>query len=597
MQASKSALATQIESEIKDYFTRTVSISEGVDFSQKELVRRIGLFENHTYPTGKIDSQGNYKYWFTIIDPRVAAEIKNIDFDTKDITAYSERKIDLLPCLITNLKIKEYLRETGQAEEINSAIEQGSGWGNVVWKKVKRGYERADLRNFYVINQTAETLKGSPVIERHQFSQSDLRAKSEVYKNVAEVLKDCKADSYSSTAETPSNDTTTPYYEIFERNGEVCLKDLKEYNGEKIQDGDSEKYVFAKVIAAGVKGDGSGSVDIKYILFAQELKGKTNADLYKEYHRGRYKGRWFREGLIELLFDLQVRANQIGNQLAQGLEWASKVIFTGDDVQIVQNVLTDLKNGDYLKSKDLRQVEVRLQGFDQLANEWNRIIALANEIANSQEVVQGITPASGTPLGTTQLLNQNSNKLFDFIREKLAIPLSEIFEEWIIPDLIKELKAKEVIRLMGDSDLMDRLMRTLVDAWYIDNLLVIGPHDEAFAENLKEEKLDELKNRPELLMQGITDMFESFKPSVSVIITGEQASLNADLDTLIAFANLEQDPVRRQAIIELGARKKGLDFGSLPKTPVQPEQPVNAAGGAIAPNKAVPAKVGTEAAA
>ena len=62
--------------------------------------------------------------------------------------AYSDAKIDELPCLIVNLKLKEYLWETCQAEEINSAIEEGSGWGNVVWKKIKEGYERVDLKEF-----------------------------------------------------------------------------------------------------------------------------------------------------------------------------------------------------------------------------------------------------------------------------------------------------------------------------------------------------------------------------------------------------------------------------------------------------------------
>ena len=52
--------------------------------------------------------------------------------------AYSDAKIDELPCLIVNLKLKEYLRETCQAEEINSAIEEGSGWGMSVEKNKKK---------------------------------------------------------------------------------------------------------------------------------------------------------------------------------------------------------------------------------------------------------------------------------------------------------------------------------------------------------------------------------------------------------------------------------------------------------------------------
>ena len=76
-------------------------------------------------------------------------------------------------------------------------------------------------------------------------------------------------------------------------------------------------------------------------------------------------------------------------------------------------------------------------------------------------------------------------------------------------------------------------------------------------------------------MKGTETLFENFKPRVSVIITGEQVNLDSDLQTLGSFAQLEADPVRRSAILELMARKKGLDFGSLPKSPpMQPMKPM-----------------------
>ena len=569
----ETGLKGQIEREINTYLTGTVSIGEN-EFSQAKLVRRVSLFENHIYPTGKFDSQGNYKFWFDIQTPRIDAEVKNIDFDTKNIEAYSDRKKDALPNLIVNLKLKEWLRENGQSEELNSSIEEGSAWGNVLWKRVKGAYERVDLKNLFIINQTARTIDETPVIERHQLNQSDLRAKKEVWKYVDEALKDCKSDSYSSTLDNQGTETTVPYYDIFERNGEVCVKDLKDANGEKVEKGDEDRYVLARVIGIGTKGIGaSNSINIKYILFADELSGKMS-DIYKEYHRGRYKGRWWREGLIELLFDCQVRANQIGNQLAQGLEWASKTVFSSDDKLIVQNILTDLTNGDLIQGKNLRQVEVRMTGMDQLIADWNRNLELANEICNSREIVMGeATP--GQPFRLGALLNQNANKLFDFLREKLAIPFSEIFEQWVIPKLVKELKAKEILRLTGDSEILNRIQQMVVDDWYIKNLIVIGPHSPEMAQELKDNQLEELKKQPTLLMEGLKEVFEDYKPNVSVVITGENSRLPEDLQTLATFIQLEQDPVRRQALIEKAMKMKGIDAEGLPKSPpMQPMQPM-----------------------
>jgi hypothetical protein len=560
----------QIEQEITDYLSASVPISEGYNFSQKKLVDRIMLYENRVYPKGKVDKQGNYKYWFDIITPRIDAEVKNIDFDTSNVEVYSPRKADELPVVITNLKVKEWLRENGQAEEINSGIEEGAGWGNILWKKVNKGYERADLKNVYIVNQTARTVDDTPIIERHQLTQSDLRAKEGVWKKIDEVIKGCAINSYSSTVRGTETPTTTPYYEVFERNGEVSEKDLKEAKGE--DGGDENKYLLAKVIVAGLKGT-SGSIEVKHVLYADELKGKMS-DYYKEYHRSRYKGRWFREGLIELLMDCQTRGNEIGNQMARGLEWASKTIFKDPEKQIIQNIMTDMKNGDVLRSRDLQQVEVRMQGFDQLVVEWNRIIQLANDIANSREVVQGDNGPSNTPFSTTRLLNQNANKLFDFIREKLAIPFSEIFEEWIIPQIVKELKASEIIRLTGDSDMMQRLYTVIVDSWYIRNLIAIGPHTKEIAQALKDEKMQELKAQPQLLMTELKAVFDDFKPHASVNITGEKLNLDADLASLSSFIALEQDPVRRTALIEMAMKKKGIDIGGLPKAPPAPTQPL-----------------------
>lgn len=568
MEEQKLKLAKTLELEISDYFTKDVSVGQDHAYSQHRLVRRISLFENKIYPTGKFDKQGNYKYWFDIINPRVESEIKNIDFDTKNIEAYSPLKVDEVPSAITNLKLTEYLRDTGQAEELNSAIEEGSAAGNILWKKVKGGYERTDLKNVYIINQTAKTVDETAVIERHQLTQTDIRGKKN-WKNLDEVLKGCGQNIYKSDVESTQQETSTPMYSIYERNGEVKVSDLKEWSGEEVLEGDEDKYTFAKVIGAGTEGT-TGGIKIKYIVFAQDLGGLQNSNLYKEYHRGRYKGRWWREGLYELLFDYQVRANEIGNQLSQGLQYAAKVFFTGRDKQIIQNVITDLKNGDYLKGEDLRQVEVRMQGFEQLMADWNRNLEMANEVANSREVVQGITPASGTPLGTTQMLNANANKLFDFLREKLSIPFREMFEEWIIPEFLAYIKVQEVLRLTGDSKMLERMKEWIIEDWYVENLVRIGPHPKEMADALKKQKMDELNKKNDLFIKGFKKAFENYKPRISVIITGENTRRMEERDAFVQFIPMEQDVLRRSAMIEEAMRRSSIDVGNLPKS--TPEQ-------------------------
>ena len=125
----------------------------------------------------------------------------------------------------------------------------------------------------------------------------------------------------------------------------------------------------------------------------------------------------------------------------------------------------------------------------------------------------------------------------------------------------------------------------IVDHWYLNNLVNLPPHNKEIADTLKVEKLEELRGRKELLMQATKNMFKTVKPRASVIITGEQLNLEGDLQSLAEFINLEADPIRRTALIEMAMRMKGIDAGALPKTeqglqtvqstPAQPaEQPV-----------------------
>lgn len=552
-----------IEDEIKNYQEGKVQLSDGVSFSQFKLVKRISLYENQQYPKGKIDSQNNYKYWYDIINPRVNDEVKNIDFDTKNILLYSESFKDRLAVYLSNLQLRDWLKRTGQAEELNDAVEEFSAWGNVVWKKLKDGYKRVDLKNFYVINQTAKTLKDSTVIERHQLTQSDLREKSDVYKNVDEVIKNCAVKEFSATKDSKEITTSNSYYEIYERNGEVSRRVLNEAQGKR--GGDENEFILAKIIVAT---SGSKRMQAKYTLFAEEIDEMP----YREAHRGRYKGKWFREGMYEILFDCQTRANQIGNQIANGLEWAAKTIFKQSDPSFYQNILTDMRNGDVLKSRDLSQVDVRMQGLDQLIVDWNRNLQVADRLSNSYEVVQGDTLPSNTPFKLGNMLNENANKLFDFLREKLSLGFESLIEDWIIPKLLKELRGKRIIDLTNSEENLKDYYKMVVDAWYNMNLIYLPPHSSEIAIILKESKLEEVTKNKKAIVEVEDGFWDNFKPRVKVIITGENVQLVSELESLYSFIQLEADPVRRTALIEMAMAKKNIDISNLPKSPPMPQQ-------------------------
>ena len=535
----------RVKDEVKSYQDGNVEIFEGVTFSASKLLRRINLYKSNTYPTGKRDSQGRYKYWYDIISPRVDSEVKNIDFDTKDITLMSDADEDSGKLLTANARLKDFLRESGEAAKLNEAVERGTEWGNVVWKKVKGGYKVLELDKIMVLNQTAETLEDSDVIEKEVFTSIDLRKKQDVWDNVEKLLEAGKKE----------QGKTGPEFYIYERNGEITTKEYYEAKGERR--GSEQEYILAKVVVGGVQKDVPTEV-----LFCDEITKKP----YKEYHRGKYSGRWLRVGMYELLFDCQTRANEIGNQIARGLEWASKTIFRSSDRVIAQNILTDLQNGDIIKSIDLQQVQTRMEGFDQLIADWNRNLQTADSLANSYEVVTGESLPSGTPFRLGAMQNINANKLFDFIREKLSIAFQDIVQEWIVPSLLKDLRAKDVLKLTEDSGFLNRYYEMLIDSWYVRNLISLPPHDEMAGLTLKEAKLKELLRKKEVVVELEKEMWEGFAPRVFVNIVGENVNVVKELQDLATFIQLEMNQERRTALIELAMAKVNIDVSKLPKS-------------------------------
>lgn len=563
------AIFKKIEQEIDNYINQQVSLGDGIDYSQYALVNRLERCRNQVYPGGRIDSTQTYKYWFDITQPRILAEVKNIDFDTKDIKATTETPLsDRLAIFLLNLFLSLRLDKTRVGEIINSDIEEFSDMGNVVWKKTKGGYERAELKSFYVLNQTAKTLDDSDVIERHLLNQSDLRAKEGVWENIDEVIKNCGNRMFSPTEEATPVEMSSPIYEIYERNGEVSEKELLESQGKT--GGDESKYVLAKIIVAGLKKGDSKSK--RFVLFADEITEKP----YKEAHRGAYKGRWLREGLREILMDCQTRANQIGNQISRGLEWAAKTIFRTNEPRqrfLAQNVTSDLRTGTIVRAQDFAQVDVRLHNLDQLIADYNRIIRLADDLANSHEIVMGESMPSRMPFRLGALINQNANKLFDFLREKLALALGDLIQDWILPDVMREIRTKKIIDLTSAAHL-EEYYQMLAQTWYVRNLLSFPPHSTQEAEMLVLLKIDELKRKGGAVLKVEDDFWKNFKPKIKIVISGENVNLMAELESLYSFIALEQDPVRRTAMIEMAMARKNIDITQLPKSPpmVRPEQ-------------------------
>ena len=555
-----SLLHKRIEIEINNYLSLKVEMSTGVFFSQYKTINRIFKFKNRDLTGTKINPDLSYDYYFDIISPRTDSEVKNLRFDTKHVLVFSQNpRKDFPAVFISNAMLKSWMGENGEDLKLKSSIEEYSGNGNVGFKKVTGGYETVDPLNTYVTNQRAETVDDTDLIERHEMTASQIKEMKTWDQDVADkVIKDLGNKTFTAQKLTTPTATTSKRYEIYEYTGEVSEKEFNEIEGR--EGGDKNVYFLAKVIVAGLQKSGKGE---KFTLFAEKLKGKLS-DSYIYAHRGKYEGRFWRVGMIELLFDHQIRASEIGNQLARGLDWSSKVVFRSKDARVMQNIRADLDNGDVVITEDLSQVDVKLRGMDHLILDWNRVQEDADKLSNSFEVVRGETMPSGTPFRLGALIDANAGKLFTLLRQKITLPYKRVFREWILPQLVKDIKGEEVFRFVGDVEIIDQLRELMVNSWYVENLVAIGPHTKEIAEAIRAEKMDELR-QSDPVIENMNEIWKGVLPRLFVTITGENSDAADNIQDMVQLMQLEQDPVRLAFLLDSIYKIRGIPVPPLPE--------------------------------
>ena len=578
-------LYKRIETEIGNYRSKSVELSEGVHFSQHRIIKRIYKFKNRDLSGSKLNEDLSYNYYYDIILPRANSETKNIRFDTKHILVFSRNPIkDFAAAFVSNAVLKDWMAENGEGMKLKSAVEEYTANGNIGFKRVSGGYELVDPLNTYITNQLAETVDDTAILERHVMTASQLKAMSAWDQAVVDtVIANLSNKSFKATENTTSISSTTKRYEIFEYSGEVSEAEYNQITG--MSGGDSNKYFLAKVVIAGLRDNGTGT---KHILFVERIDSKLS-DYYIYAHRGKYEGRFWRVGMYELLFDHQIRANEIGNQLARGLDWASKVVFRSSSARIMQNIRADIDNGDVIISDDLAQVDTRMSGLDQLIADWNRLMEDADRLSNSFEIVRGETMPSGTPFRLGALMDRNAGMMFVLLRQKITLPYKRVFREWILPKLVKELSGEDIFTLVGEIEILEQLREIMVDQWYMNNLVKIGPHTQEVADAIKAVKIDEL-SEIDPIIENSKEIWKGVLPRLYVTITGENSDIADQVTDLITLVGLEEDPMRRAWLLDQIYRVRNIPIP--PK--IEQPTPVVSEAGKPAASSASPVRTGQQ---
>ena len=210
-----------------------------------------------------------------------------------------------------------------------------------------------------------------------------------------------------------------------------------------------------------------------------------------------------------------------------------------------------------------------MRSLDQLIIDWNRLMSDADRISNSFEVVRGESLPSGTPFRLGLLIDQNAGRLFTLLRQKITLVYKRVFREWLMPELVKGMKGKDIFRFVGETDILDQLREIMVDNWYMQNLVQIGPHTKAMAEGIKQEKLDELRDADPMI-ENSGEIWKGVLPRLFVTITGEGYLYNETVQDILQLIQFETDPERINWLLDMMYKIRGINIP--PKKQEQPPE-------------------------
>ena len=531
----------QLDEMESNYKKSSLEKIDGLQRSQYKVIKMCEYYSDSRYLGSNFGNRktiGNGAIdvpFYNIVNYRVALAKTATDLDIKDIQIISDNPEHQVESMLLNREAYEWMKEAEFSVTLNEMGQTRPKYGGYLVKKTEddEGGLKIEVVRWTNIMTDQNDILGGPIVETHYMSPVDIKAKENVWDDVDTVLR---AYSKVKPSERPNA------IEVYEITG-VFSKDIYlDSQGKEYTDDDKYDYSLQRYFCAVV-----GSK--KYLMFSEKLSGVMED--YYEYLPWEANGYGLGRGVIEDSEEAQVWTNDavVNEYIAMTL--AGRVGLKTTSKKIGNNILEhdhgkiyELEDGKDISSFNL--APSALGNYQNQINKWN---SQADNITSSYNAVTGEQPPSGTPYSQTVLLNQVASRPFDYKREEWGIHLTKIFNNWVIPYLIKKLNKEHIlISEFSDSEL------EMIDHAFANenaNLIlkqellkgnIVSPmqHEAVIADYTKHIK-GQGKRR---FIEIPKDYFKDIESKVTVITTGEQKnkavilqSLSGIMETVIKSFN------------------------------------------------------------
>lgn len=565
-------LYQQLSTELSDFFGADLTLAgtvknEGVkflsdkettySFNQWQTINRIEMYYNSQFESGKLDSEGQRKWFLNICNFRADIASKQVDIDTKNFVFVPEQGQSVWGAYFMQKKFRAWAKENFFGETINQTVMDYPKYGTAVLKRVGGQIENVPLMNLRNQQDAKSLAKSTYVIEEHRdMTYSDME-------NMPgwDVSK----------VKIQYGETKT----VYERYGFVPLDYYKREKGLTVEPGDEMRSIDTMAIL--VLNIEQEKVIGGATLFFDKIKKRP----YEEVHFKRQRGRWLGIGEVENLFENQVAENMVANMRRKALYWSSKKIFQTQSTETPRNLAKNVHDGEVLMvgvNGQVSQVDMTSHASNEFQNNQEMWKANGDQKTFSYEVATGEALPSGTPFRLGVVLSNAVNSHFALKREQLGLFFVRLVQNQLLEVFKKENRKKHTLPIFANEDGANTLKEVLTNYYLnaeLKELILSGklPNIEATKEKIKAD----LEKRKALFMDIEEGLYDEVAVTVALDITGEAIDLPKRIETLTTLYNSmvqAQDPRSERVlsvILSLSGENKDMLVGEKP--PQQMGQP------------------------
>lgn len=437
----------------------TDKIGEYVEWSLYDTINRIYAYLNSKHISGSTDSLGREKPFFNIVSAAVNIWYRATDIDRKDIIVLPDKYSNTASAFIATVLLQEWMKKARFNVFLNSWGRTLAQYGSAVVKFVQQNGELkaqvvpweqmiVDPIDFYALPRiekfykTPSQLKNMATPGHPDYVGYDLDTVNSILQ-VRQPRTNNKGD---------EKDNRSDFIELYEIHGELSQATYKKSKGEEPKDGDENIFFQQMHVITWVETGNEENTD--FTLYS----GKEKKDPYMLTHLIEEPGRTLSIGAVEYLFDAQWMVNHTMKQWKDQMDLSSKLVFQTADTGVAgRNVLTNLENGDIILTDVNKPVSMLpntghdITNLQAYAQQWR---VMGQEITSTPDAARGVTPPSGTALGTVQITTAQGLSLFEIMTENKGNHLIDMLTEHIIPFIKTKMDNNdEVAAILEDRDI------------------------------------------------------------------------------------------------------------------------------------------------